>query len=96
MNLQGGMSGRFYCLLKVKCLLTQQLLKLDNFIRQSGDFAVFCSVVKSAETDRVLTNICCLFWNTRESKHIICITVNKMEIRQRVLVCSLLTQRTSV
>lgn len=33
----------------------------------------------------VFTNICCLVWRVREPKHIICITVNQMEITQCVI-----------
>ena len=56
------------------------------------------------ETDTLLTNICCLSWQEREPKHIICITVNQMEIRQLFcvdlqdigsahVVCTLLRER---
>lgn len=43
-------------------------------------------MMKLVESDSVHTNICCLSWQAREPKHVVCITVNQMEIRQLVVV----------
>lgn len=41
-------------------------------------------MMKLVEPDSVCTNICCLCWQVREPKHVVCIMVNQMEIRQLV------------
>lgn len=48
---------RFYMFLP-----TQQLSKLCDLLRESGDFLVTNSMVGSVETDPVFTKICCLHW----------------------------------
>ena len=46
--------------------------------------AITALVVKPDETDTVFTNTCSLPRQVKGPKHVICITVNQMEIRQHV------------
>ena len=39
--------------------INEQRLKLHDLLRESGDILVTIAVVVSAETDGMLTNICC-------------------------------------